>query len=484
VHTHTHTHTRTHTHTHTHIHTHTHQVHVATLRGSGERVAIKVQHPQVQDSAAVDLTTISVLLRGVRWLFPSVDYVWLATDAKRNIPLELDFEHQASNAERCASNFAHRSDVVVPRVFRSCTTRRVLTMSFEDGVSPTDLDGLAREGLSRHSVAALIASALNEQIFVHGFVHADPHPGNLLVRACTLPSRSRSLVQQQRSASLSSSSSSSWWGWVEQLTEATCRVVMDRLVDLTAGGPRVELVILDHGLYREVSKDLRLSYAAFWRAILRGDLEGMKACTDTLGAGELYPLLACAITRKPWHVIVGDSSVDADGVAAAAPPTAGDGRASSANSAVSANSTVSVVDRGGSVDTARQSLDRLTVNADSSTEVGGLQANVRAYITQAFAMLARVNPDMLLLLKTNDCVQHVLTALGSSAINYVYVEKWTSVALKEQRRAEHDNGKCGTLSSSRTSSLSSSPTSSSWSCWLQEKSLSAVVWIAEAVLGG
>jgi len=91
-------------------------------------------------------------------------------------------------------------------------------------------------------------------------------------------------------------------------------------------------------------------------------------------------------------------------------------------------------------------------------------------------MLSRVNPDLLLLLKTNDCVQHVLTALGSSAINYVYVEKWTSVALKEQRRAEQDDGKGGTSSFSRTSS--------SWSYWLQEKSLSAVVWIADAVLGG
>jgi len=155
---------------------------------------------------------------------------------------------------------------------------------------------------------------------------------------------------------------------------------------LAGDGSRVELVILDHGLYREVSKDLRLSYAAFWRAILRGDGEGMKACTETLGVGELYPLLACAITRKPWHVIVGDSSIDAEGdgdaaatkAATAAPPTTSDGRTNRANSAVRA------FGRGGDVSTARQSLDRLAVKPDSALEVGELQANVRAYITQAF----------------------------------------------------------------------------------------------------
>lgn len=242
-----------------------------------------------------------------------------------------------------------------------------------------------------------------------------------------------------------------WW------SAAPFRLLVNTLV----GGERAELVILDHGLYREVKNDLRLAYASFWRAILRGDREGMKACADALGAGDMYPLLACAITRKPWNVILSP----ADDKTATTPSdqhsVGGEGSAG----------------KTGHISNVITDLSRLAVKPDSTEEVSTLQSNVREYITQAFTMLARVNPDLLLLLKTNDCVQHVLTALGSSAVNYIYIEKWTSVALAE--RLAMDNA------TSRSSDSSSSllASASSWTAWLHDASMATLTWLTDAMLG-
>lgn len=338
------------------------------------QVAVKVQHSTVPASAEIDLATIAILLRGVRWMFPSVDYAWLAEESKRNLPLELDFLHEAGNAKRCSDNFAHRSDIVVPHVYREYSTKRVLTMSFEDGVSPTDATAVEDRGLSRYAVANVIASALNEQIFIHGFVHADPHPGNLLVR--------------------SSKSEDTWGRWLLSPLRKALGIHTTR---------RPELVILDHGLYREVSDELRVSYAKFWKAILNGDKDAMRACTGPLGAGDLYPLLACVLTRKPWDVIV---------------PVGNGEEASSFDS----NSV------------------RLVVTGDPR-EISTLQGHFREYISQTFAMLAKVNPDLLLLLKTNDCIHHVLSALGSPSLYYLWVSRWTTEALRVAIHS-HDDRTC------------------------------------------
>lgn len=352
------------------------------------QVAVKVQHPTVQASAAVDLVTITYLIKGVRWLYPSVDYVWLAEESQRNVPLELDFNHEAANAARCARNFAHRDDVVVPTVHREYTTGRVLTMSLEAGVSPTNAAAVEAYGLSKYSVANVIASALNEQIFIHGFVHADPHPGNLLVRPRQEPT-------------------GGWGRWVTWPL---------RWLTGTGSTTRPELVILDHGLYREIDTELRTTYATFWRAILGGDTTAMKSCAETLGAGDLYPLLACVLTRKPWDVIVTLGEGDA-------PPTL-------------------------PID---PSSARLVVSGDAD-EVAEMQKNFRQYLATTFAMLARLNPDLLLLLKTNDCIHHLLTALESPSLYYVWVARWT---------AEVDSGRDeqSTLASARARAV---VTISSW----------------------
>jgi predicted unusual protein kinase regulating ubiquinone biosynthesis (AarF/ABC1/UbiB family) len=78
--------------------------------------------------------------------------------------------------------FAQRDDVRVPEIVWEHTTRRVLTMEFMEGIKITDVEALDAAGVDPQRVVQLLVDAYAVQVFQHGFFHADPHPGNLLVQ--------------------------------------------------------------------------------------------------------------------------------------------------------------------------------------------------------------------------------------------------------------------------------------------------------------
>ncbi len=158
------------------------QVHEARLP-SGERVAVKVQYPEIAALVKSDLANLRALLRGVGVLERGFDLEPLVAELARVVPRELNFLAEARNAETIAGFFAGRSDVGVPRVHWELTTRRVLVMEFIEGVRVTDTDGIRRAGLDPERVARTLAELYCEQILGRGFFHADPHPGNVLVEA-------------------------------------------------------------------------------------------------------------------------------------------------------------------------------------------------------------------------------------------------------------------------------------------------------------
>jgi predicted unusual protein kinase regulating ubiquinone biosynthesis (AarF/ABC1/UbiB family) len=157
------------------------QVHAARLL-DGRRCAVKVQYPGIEGLVRADLGNLALILRVLAWLEPDFDFRVLMREALKYIPMELDFEHEAGNCETVARNLAARADVVVPRVYRELTTRRVLVMELVEGVKISDLDGLARAGIDKHAVAQKLMEVFCEQVLRDGFFHADPHPGNLLVQ--------------------------------------------------------------------------------------------------------------------------------------------------------------------------------------------------------------------------------------------------------------------------------------------------------------
>ena len=163
------------------------QVHKATLL-TGEKVAIKVQRPGIKEVIIEDIkvmyTVADVLWRRV----PSVrsfDPVGLVRNFEESILKELDFIHESVNAQRFYNNFNSDSTIQrvihAPKVYKSYTTSRVLAMEFIQGFKISKLDFIEAGHFDRTELAKNLALSFFEQIFNHGFFHADPHPGNILV---------------------------------------------------------------------------------------------------------------------------------------------------------------------------------------------------------------------------------------------------------------------------------------------------------------
>jgi predicted unusual protein kinase regulating ubiquinone biosynthesis (AarF/ABC1/UbiB family) len=158
------------------------QVHEAELF-DGRRVAVKVQYPEIEALVKSDLANLRSLFRAVGVLERDFDLMPLVEELATYVPRELDFVNEAHNAETMARLFAHRSDVVTPQIVWEHTSRRVLVMEFIEGVKITDAAGLDAAGIDRADAARLLVECFCEQVLVHGFFHADPHPGNLRVQA-------------------------------------------------------------------------------------------------------------------------------------------------------------------------------------------------------------------------------------------------------------------------------------------------------------
>jgi predicted unusual protein kinase regulating ubiquinone biosynthesis (AarF/ABC1/UbiB family) len=157
------------------------QVHRGRLR-DGREVAIKIQYPDIEKIIRIDLWNFSALVRVLARLERDFDFRVLIDEVEKYVPLELDFVHEADNAERMARHLAGRKDVLVPAVMRELSTRRVLVMEYTPGVRVTDVGALRDLGVDPATLAPRLIDLFCEQILVHGFFHADPHPGNILVQ--------------------------------------------------------------------------------------------------------------------------------------------------------------------------------------------------------------------------------------------------------------------------------------------------------------
>lgn len=156
------------------------QVHEAHL-SDGSRVAVKVQYPEIRDLVASDLSNLGALFRGLRLFERDFDLVPLIDEFREQLPRELDFYNEALNAERIAEIFQHREDLCVPKIHWKLTTSRVLVSDFVDGIKISNTRELEAADIEPKKVMQSLLEAYCEQILVHGFFHADPHPGNLLV---------------------------------------------------------------------------------------------------------------------------------------------------------------------------------------------------------------------------------------------------------------------------------------------------------------
>jgi predicted unusual protein kinase regulating ubiquinone biosynthesis (AarF/ABC1/UbiB family) len=157
------------------------QVHRALTR-DGRECAVKVQYPYIEGIVRADLRNLMFTLRLLAWLEPDFDFRILTRELLKYLPMELDFLNEAANCETIGRNFSGDDDVIVPRIYHDLSSRRVLTMELLDGIRVTDVAAMEQAGIDKHAVAQKLIEIFTEQILRDGFFHADPHPGNILVR--------------------------------------------------------------------------------------------------------------------------------------------------------------------------------------------------------------------------------------------------------------------------------------------------------------
>jgi ubiquinone biosynthesis protein len=159
------------------------QVHRAVLP-DGQEVAVKVQRPAAAEQIEADLGLLYQAARLLKERVRALEFMdpqELVDEFARSIRLELDYSHEARNAEAFHRNFARDDLVVVPRVIRQYSTSRILTLEYLRGTKVADLDLEAMRPDERRDVAHRLADAWMTMVFRHGFFHSDPHPANIFV---------------------------------------------------------------------------------------------------------------------------------------------------------------------------------------------------------------------------------------------------------------------------------------------------------------
>lgn len=159
------------------------QTYIGKLR-TGERVVIKVQRPNIEPKIKLDLLLLRYLANRVNKNYPELAFMGFEAIIEEfgdTLLRELNYLNEASNQIRFGEMFKMEPNVHIPRVFTEHTTRRVLIMEHIEGIPPDEIDKLKDKGYDLNEIAKNGAEALLQMIFVHGYFHADPHPGNIFV---------------------------------------------------------------------------------------------------------------------------------------------------------------------------------------------------------------------------------------------------------------------------------------------------------------
>jgi ubiquinone biosynthesis protein len=159
------------------------QVYGAQL-ADGTEAVVKIQRPEIEHLVRTDLA----IMQGIAEMLERHIEGWdayhpgaIVAEFSQRMERELDFSEELAAMERFGRQFAGDATVRVPRVFRALSTRRVLTMERMVGIRATQVGTIEAAGLDRGEIARRLSDLTLRQIFVHGFFHGDPHPGNLLI---------------------------------------------------------------------------------------------------------------------------------------------------------------------------------------------------------------------------------------------------------------------------------------------------------------
>jgi aarF domain-containing kinase len=164
------------------------------------------------------------------------------------------------NAERIAELFKGEERIVIPKIYWQYTTESVLVMSYEEGKSITNRDYIRKNNIQIKDIANILTDAFNKQIFEFGFVHSDPHPGNLFVRK-----------------------------------------------EKVNGKEMTKLVLLDHGLYRDLDDSFRYNYCLLWRGLITQNKDFLRESCNALGVTQ-FELFISVLTSNTYDSIMSEDN--------------------------------------------------------------------------------------------------------------------------------------------------------------------------------
>ncbi len=159
------------------------QVHRASLP-NGDAVVVKIQRPKIHEVIHTDLEALGWVVRWLKRYRPitlRADLDALLEEFSRTLWEEVDYLAEADNARRFATMFAEDPKIRIPEIYPDLTTERVLTLEDVYFIKITDFEAIEAAGVDRTQVANRLFHNYLRQIFLEGFFHADPHPGNLFV---------------------------------------------------------------------------------------------------------------------------------------------------------------------------------------------------------------------------------------------------------------------------------------------------------------
>ncbi|KAI7900502.1 ABC1 family-domain-containing protein [Cokeromyces recurvatus] len=229
------------------------QVHKAKLK-NGDLVAVKIQKPAIRKQMDWDLAAFRLLLKLYEHIF-DLPLSWSSDYIEEHMRMEANFKIEANNAKKAWKHLqeekALKDRVYVPKVYDEYSSERVLVCEWIDGIQLTDIKVLKENGIDYTTAMKTAIEVFASQIFRSGFVHGDPHPGNVLVRKN--PNNKN----------------------------------------------QIQVVLIDHGLYIQEAEKFRLEYCQLWEALFMLDIPRMSEICKEWGIHDAT-MFATITLQRPF----------------------------------------------------------------------------------------------------------------------------------------------------------------------------------------